>query len=93
MAEVVIKSQDKDEARVANVAQRILLRPLSAAENTIVQESYRRLLTHYRAHEDDAKQLLKVGEKKPVEQLPPADVAALTMLCNQLLNLDEVLNK
>ncbi len=93
LAENVIKTHEKDDVRVAQIAQRILLRPLTTAENTIAQGSYTRLLSYYRMHEDEAKLLIAVGERKPMDKLPPADVAALTMLGNQLLNLDEVLNK
>jgi hypothetical protein len=34
-----------------------------------------------------------VGESKPNEHLEPTTVAAYTMVVNQLMNLDEVLNK
>jgi len=91
LAEQVLKqSQDK---RVAEAGQRILLRPLTAAELTVVKTSHDKLLVHYRAHAEDTKALLAVGERKPDAAIPPAELAAMTMLCNQLLNLDEVLNK
>ena len=45
------------------------------------------------AHPRDAQKLLKAGERKPDPALPPAEFAALTMVANQMLNLDEVLNK
>jgi hypothetical protein len=34
-----------------------------------------------------------VGESKPDATLEPATLAAWTMMVNELLNLDEVLNK
>ena len=45
------------------------------------------------AHEDDAKKVIAIGESKPEEKLPPTQLAAWTMATNELLNLDEVLNK
>jgi hypothetical protein len=51
------------------------------------------LLTFYKAHADDAKKLLAVGESPRDKTVDPAEHAAWTMLCNQLMNLDEVLNK
>ena len=42
---------------------------------------------------EDAKALISVGESKPDASLPEAEFAAWTMLANELMNLDEVLNK
>jgi hypothetical protein len=51
------------------------------------------LLTHYKDQPDEAKQLLVVGDWKRDESIDPATHAAWTMLANQLMNLDEFLNK
>ena len=51
------------------------------------------LLAHYKAKPEDAKALLSVGENKADAALDASELAAWTMVCNQLLNLDEVLNK
>ena len=42
---------------------------------------------------DDAKKLIAVGESKADPALDAATLAAWTMLANELMNLDEVLNK
>jgi hypothetical protein len=47
----------------------------------------------YSSHEDEAKKLVDVGESTLAEELPVAELAAWTMTVNQLLNLDETLNK
>ena len=44
-------------------------------------------------HPADAKQLIAVGESKPDPALDVSTLAAWTMLANELMNLDEVLNK
>jgi len=51
------------------------------------------LMQHYKEHPDEAKQLLAVGESKRDESIDAPTHAAWTMLTNQLMNLDEVLNK
>jgi hypothetical protein len=79
--------------RLDFLAKRILLRPLDAAEKAVLTHNHGRLLAHYRMREDDAKALIAVGERKADPALAPAELAALTMLGNELLNLDEVLNK
>jgi hypothetical protein len=50
-------------------------------------------LSYYQSHADQAKQLLAVGESKPDASLAPPVLAGWTMLANELMNLDEVLNK
>ena len=59
----------------------------------LITASHSKLLAHYQGNVDAAKALIAVGERKADAALPPAELAAMTMLCNALLNLDEVLNK
>ena len=40
---------------------------------------------------DSAKKLLKIGERKADANLPPAQLAAYTLIANTLLNLDEAI--
>jgi hypothetical protein len=75
------------------IARRVLCRPLSAAEREIVLASQQDLLEHYLSHPDDVGKLLAIGESAAKEELDHAQLAAWTMVCNELLNLDEVLNK
>jgi hypothetical protein len=84
---------DKDDDRLDFLAQRLLARPFRESELPIVKQSLTDLLTHFQAHIEDAKQLIAVGESKPDAALDPAQLAAWTMLANELMNLDEVLNK
>jgi hypothetical protein len=79
--------------RVDFIARRLLARPLSAAELKVVRTSLDQLLGFYQGHTDDAKQLLAVGETKPDATIEAQQLAAWTMLTNELMNLDEVLNK
>jgi len=75
------------------MAKRLLSRALRAEEVPVVNASLDDLLAYYRAHPDDAKALLTEGESKPDPALEPSTLAAWTMLANELMNLDEVLNK
>jgi len=47
----------------------------------------------YQSQPEDAKSLISVGESKPPESVDPAVLAAWTLVCNQVMNLDEALNK
>ena len=47
----------------------------------------------YRANPKAAEQLIRVGEGLPAAGVPPADLAAWTMVGNLVLNLDEVVSR
>jgi hypothetical protein len=81
------------EARLDFLAKRLLARPLRLDETRVVEEVVTRLLEHYRAQPEEARKLLAVGESRSDASLDAATLAAWTMLANQMLNLDEVLNK
>ncbi|MGN6552480.1 MAG: DUF1553 domain-containing protein [Verrucomicrobiota bacterium] len=82
-----------DAARLDFMALRLLARPLSAKDRKIVNGSLGGLLAHYRQAPDEARKLLAVGDSPADPTLDVPTLAAYTMVANQLLNLDEVLNK
>jgi hypothetical protein len=81
------------DTQVDFMARRLLARSLRAAELAVVKKSLAELEGFYRAHGPEAKQLIALGESKADPAVPAERLAAWTMLANQLLNLDEVLNK
>jgi hypothetical protein len=84
---------DSTEQRLHVLAIRLLARDFRSQEIPVLQASLDQLLAYYREHPDDARQLLQYGESPVDVQLDAAELAAWTMLANELLNLDEVLNK
>jgi mono/diheme cytochrome c family protein len=78
---------------VALMAERVLARPLASKERSVVRETLREAQEYYTGKPDEAKKLVTFGESKPDAALDATKVAALTMVANQLMNLDEVLNK
>jgi hypothetical protein len=72
---------------------RILARTLTERERKIVRSGYEDFLTHYRSDSAAAGRLLAVGESPVDQRLPAPELAALTMVANQLFSLDEALNK
>lgn len=94
LAQKALAAADADDAkRLDYIAQRLLSRPLRDNETPIVQASLADMRKHYGANAADAEALLKVGESVADAKLPKPEFAAWTMVCNQLMNLDEVLNK
>jgi hypothetical protein len=81
------------EQRFDYLSWQLMARPLEERERAIVRAAYRDFLRHYDSQPADAKKLLATGEAKTDESLAPAELAALTMVTNQLMNLDEVLTK
>jgi len=93
LAQRTLLGAKDDGARLQAAAERVLARPLKTAEVGLLQGSLANLRRHYAAQPADAEALLKVGDSPADPALPKPELAAWTMLCNQLLNLDEVLNK
>jgi len=94
LAELILVTPDPSERiRFDELSRRLLNRSLRDPERVVVANSLRSLLDYYREHPDEATQVVSVGESKPNDELPKVELAAWTMLANELLNLDEVLNK
>ena len=70
-----------------------LSRPFDERERKIARGSYEDFFAFYSSHNAEAEKLLRTGASKPDESLPTPELAAWTMLANQVLNLDEALNK
>jgi hypothetical protein len=83
---------ETDDSRLDFIVKRILSRPLSPPEVTIVKQSLADLSGWYAAHPEEAKQLVEVGDSKP-RAGDAVQQASWTMLTNELMNLDEVLCK
>jgi len=84
---------DKMESRIDFMARRLLARPLRPEEMKVVSASAGDLLAFYKANPKDAGKLIAVGESRPDPAVDVPTLAAWTMLANELMNLDEVLNK
>ncbi len=49
--------------------------------------------SHFIHHQDDATQLLGIGDSKPNPEIPQPELAAYTMLASVLLNMDEAITR
>ncbi|MCA9026864.1 MAG: DUF1553 domain-containing protein, partial [Planctomycetaceae bacterium] len=94
LAEVSLQASGGDEGRTADVIfQRVLERPITSEEQSILLADQQEYLKYYQSNPDDAGALINVGDSTPDAQLDAPTLAAWTMICNQVLNLDETLNK
>jgi len=81
------------QAQVDYMSSRLIARRFGPKEKEVIARSYADFFNYYQAHKADASKLLALGESKADASLPVDKFAALTVLANELLNLDEVLNK
>jgi Protein of unknown function (DUF1553)/Protein of unknown function (DUF1549)/Concanavalin A-like lectin/glucanases superfamily/Planctomycete cytochrome C len=94
LAQRALKSANGNiDGEIDFVTTHLLGRAFDVNEKDITRKAYQDYLEHFVAHPDEAKKLLSVGESKPDEQLAGPESAALTMVANQVMNLDEGLNK
>jgi hypothetical protein len=87
------KSGDDPEKAITYMSDRVLLRPLRDEERKIIASTYADAERDFASRADSAKQFLAVGESKPDPTIPANKLAALSLVANQILCLDEALNK
>ncbi len=93
LAERVLESAGDDNRLANDIAARVLSRPLTENERTLVLSSKADLLAYYQSNNDDARAVIGVGESTYNKERDVAELATWTMVCNQIMNLDEALNK
>lgn len=93
LAEKTIKAAPADPARIDFLSKRLLARSFRPDELAVVTSGLAELRKHFKGKPEEAKKLIGFGESKADPKLEPTELAAWTMLTNELLNLDEVLNK
>jgi hypothetical protein len=94
LAEAVLKyGGTTPDERIDTLARRVLGRPFRSAEQDIARASLGKLSAYYQSHPQAAEHLIQFGESRPEPADEPVALAAWTMLANELMNLDEFLNK
>jgi hypothetical protein len=83
----------KPDDRITMAFRTVLARNPEPDELAILRDQFAGHLERYRADEADARKLISQGESKADPKLPPAELAAYTMIASTLLNLDETLNR
>jgi hypothetical protein len=89
----ILASPADVDNEVNYMVSRLLARNFTEKERAVVSRSYRDYLAYYESDPGDATKLLNIGESKVPASLPVPRLAAMTMVGNELLNLDEVLDK
>ena len=88
-----MKASPSPNERIDFIAKALLSRAFKDDEKDIVTKALNHHLKRYKEAPELATQLISVGESKPNEKLPPAELAAWTLIASQIFNLDETLTK
>jgi len=93
LAERLLATPGDDAARIDRLSWILLSRPATPAEQKVFTRSLAAFRADYAAAPAEAAKLAKAGEYPPTAKAPPGEVAAWTLVCSQMLNRDETLNK
>ena len=93
LAQATLAAETSDANRLGRISARLMAREFTPTETRVIVESLAGLRAYYTEHTAEAQKLVGVGATPSGEKLPAVELAAWTMLCNELMNLDEVLCK
>jgi hypothetical protein len=81
------------DSRLNYITEALLARRLAPEERALMRQMEEDFRKDYQAAPADAQALLAVGESKTDPKIPPAELAAWTLVASEILNLDETLTK
>ena len=93
LASRAIKGAKTTDERIHLISSALLARPMSNDELDVVKLTLKQAKDKFTNSPEDATKLITVGESKPDESLAAPELAAWTVVANQILNMDETLNK
>ncbi|MCB9881933.1 MAG: DUF1553 domain-containing protein [Planctomycetes bacterium] len=93
MATSALRHSKETDAVLQRLFERLASRPLDERELALCRSLVDDLTKHYAGHPEDVERLLAIGESPRDAALDPVRVAVFTLVANQFLNLDEVLNQ
>jgi hypothetical protein len=81
------------DERLDYITSLLLNRRLAPEERDVVKATLDELLAIYRGEPEEAKKILTTGAAPPSEKLPVHELAAWTIVSNQIFNLDETVTR
>lgn len=86
----LLSKETNDAKLMTKIYQRILQRPPTDTEITVLEETYTEAFAYYQEHPDDAMEFVTVGQL-PAPQSNPVRLAATTLVVGLVFNLDEAI--
>jgi len=93
LAAAALENASSTEERINFISLTLLSREMEADEIEIIKKTLSKMEQKFNATPASAGKLISVGETKASEDLNPRDLASWTVIANQILNMDETLNK
>ena len=93
LATRLLNDATSPKSRLQLAWHRLLARPATAEELRVLLDSLGRYQSRFTANPAAAEELLKIGESPRDSRFSPPELAAYTVVCSTLLNLDETLTK
>ena len=94
LAERVMRAAgNSPQQRLQLMGELLLSHEPPAPMKAVLENSLAQMQKHYAADPKAAQELVGVGEKKRNTSIPPAELAAWTMVASEMLNLDETVTK
>ena len=89
----MLQAPSKTDEQLAYAFRLATSRRADASDMTVLRRVYDLQLAEFKANTEAAKKLLEVGDSPWNESLDAAELAAMTMVANLILNLDETVTK
>jgi hypothetical protein len=93
LATIAMKDGKDFDQRLDMITLRLINRKLESSERAAIRETHTAAETYYREKPEEAKNALAIGEFTHDPSLTPTDLAAWTLVANQLFNLDETVTR
>jgi hypothetical protein len=90
---VIHEAGPKPESRIDRMSEILLSRDPSPKTLAVLESSLDQMQKHYATDAKAARALVHEGESKPATNIPEPELASWTMIANEMMNLDQTLNK
>tara|TARA_R110002073_G_scaffold43606_12_gene121626 strand:- start:802 stop:2463 length:1662 start_codon:yes stop_codon:yes gene_type:complete len=87
--ELMLQNGSNDDERITYAFQRLLCRDPSAAETKVLKDALDTYRDEFSQSAEQTKAVLSIGQSESLEKYSAVDRAAMTVLANVLLNLEE----
>ncbi|WP_345318724.1 DUF1553 domain-containing protein [Novipirellula rosea] len=87
--ELMLQNGSNDDERITYAFQRLLCRDPSAAETSLLKDALDTYRDEFSRSAEQTKAVLSIGQSESLEKYSAVDRAAMTVLANVLLNLEE----
>ncbi|MFT5904751.1 MAG: hypothetical protein ACI9E1_000337 [Cryomorphaceae bacterium] len=93
LATLALQNATTLEDRINYISVRLISRKMDDREIEMVKATLAKIQARFKAKPAEAKEFISVGQSTAPAELDPTELASWSIIANQLLNLDETLNK